>query len=184
MAPKLTRVKLNMKFFLSSHSQLIHHAVFSILENDTTIQAWNLEVIIDSLFHSIEIQPIVLTTYLLHLSYLFSHHCHYLDIFPPGPFNNFQNISLQPSSATLCPLSSPTLHVAIRVIFLSCKCYHIFDMALTGLHPRDPPYLPSCLWTPKDQYFICWNQLIKKYFLNTFYMPKIVLGLVDDIKEV
>ena len=45
----------DMKFFTSSHIKSLYHASFLILDNDATIHAWNLGVIVFSLLHSSEI---------------------------------------------------------------------------------------------------------------------------------
>ena len=80
----------NMKFFTSSHIKSLYHAAFLILDNDTTIHAWNVGVIAFSLLHSSEIPTDgIFFFFYISLDSCLSLDpclCHYSDISPPGPF--------------------------------------------------------------------------------------------------
>lgn len=138
----------NMKFFTSSHIKPLYQAAFLILDNDTTIHAWNLGVIAFSLLHSSEIPTDAIFSLNISLDSCLSLdpcHCHYSDTSPPGPFQQLpEYLPAVINSHPFSPFSS-SLHVTFRAIFLSCR-YHYFDLTFTALHQPGSPYLISYLW--------------------------------------
>ena len=132
----------NMKFFTSSHIKSLYHAAFLILDNDTTIHAWNVGVIAFSLLHSSEIPTDGIFFFFLHISRflsfpwslslpLFRHFSTWTISAASRIFPCYHRLSI---SFLLLPLG---LHVAFRVIFLNCR-YHllwpdIYSSSSTGL---------------------------------------------------